>query len=248
MAASVELTNVSYAYPDGRQVLHNIDLKIEAGEKFGLIGPMGAGKSTLLLQMNGILYGTGCIKIGQTLITRDTLAEIRRSVGLVFQNPDDQLFNPTVEEDIAFGPLNFGYSKAEAAKMVHDALVAMQLEGFEKAVPHHLSMGERKRVALATVLAMQPEVIAFDEPFSSLDASMTTQLVHTINQLKSTVIIISQSFLPLMACCQRVGLMNKGKIIATGDVKEILSNDKLLLENGIDLRMYRQIWTEMYGK
>lgn len=247
MAASVHIRNLSFAYPKGQQVLHNLELEINEGEKFGLIGPMGAGKSTLLLHLNGILIGEGSIRIGQTLVTKSTLPEIRKKVGIVFQNPDDQLFNPTVEEDVAFGPLNFGYSKAETAKMVKDALETMQLQGFEKAVPHHLSMGERKRVALATVLAMQPEVIAFDEPFASLDASMTTQLVHTIHQLKSTVIIISQSFLPLMACCERIGLMNKGKIVATGGVKEILTNDKLLLENGIDLRMYRKIWREMYN-
>jgi cobalt/nickel transport system ATP-binding protein len=160
---------------------------------------------------------------------------------LVFQNPDDQLFNPTVEEDVAFGPLNFGFTKDEVKRMVGQALDDMKLRGFEKRVSHHLSMGEKKRVAIATILATSPEVIAFDEPFASLDPAMISQFVDIINKLSSTLIIISQSFLPLVACCDRIALINNGEIAAIGSTLEILKNDELLKKNGIDLSMYKNV-------
>jgi cobalt/nickel transport system ATP-binding protein len=247
MSAAILIKNLDFAYEAQKPVLKNINLHIEAGEKFGIIGPMGAGKSTLLMHLNGILTGSGSIQIGDALLSKKTLPEIRRKVGIVFQNPDDQLFNPTVEEDIAFGPLNFGYSQKEVAKQVSYALEAMNLKGFEKLVPHHLSMGERKRVALATVLATRPEVIAFDEPFSSLDPSMIGQLINIINGLDSTLFIISQSFLPLVACCSRIAVMNKGEIVAAGPTREIFRNEKLLKENSIDLGIYKSICRELFG-
>jgi cobalt/nickel transport system ATP-binding protein len=247
MSASIQIKNLDFAYEAQKRVLKNINLHIEAGEKFGIIGPMGAGKSTLLLHLNGLLTGTGNVQIGEVLLSKKTLPEIRRKVGIVFQNPDDQLFNPTVEEDIAFGPLNFGSSRKEAAEQVSYALDAMNLRGFENLVPHQLSMGERKRVALATVLATRPEVIAFDEPFSSLDPNMIGQLINIINGLDSTLFIISQSFLPLVACCSRIALMNKGEIVATGPTREIFRNEKLLRENGIDLEIYKRICRDLFG-
>ncbi len=246
MAESIQIENLSFAYDAHKPVLENISLEIAAGEKFGIIGPMGAGKSTLMLHLNGILSGQGRVCIGQREVNKKNLAEIRPRVGVVFQNPDDQLFNPTVEEDIAFGPLNFGYSRSEVGEMVRYALEAMQLQGFEKLAPHHLSMGERKRVALATVLATRPEVIAFDEPFASLDPNMTAQLIKIINGLESTLFIISQSFLPLVACCSRVAVMNRGRIAAVGPTMEIFRNEKLLSNNGIDLGIYKKICRELF--
>ncbi len=226
--------------------MKNIHLDIEAGEKFGIIGPMGAGKSTLLLHLNGILSGDGRVLIDDTEVCKKNLPLIRKKVGIVFQNPDDQLFNPTVEEDVAFGPLNFGYSKDEVRMMVDRALEEMNLKGFENRVSHHLSMGEKKRVALASVLATRPEVIAFDEPFASLDPMMNKQLVGIIREMDSTVVIVSQSFLPLVACCSRIAVMNKGKITAVGPTLEILRNEELLLDNGVDLSLYRTICRELF--
>ncbi len=246
MPASVTISKLSFGYDSEKPVLQDVNLHIEAGEKFGIIGPMGAGKSTLLLHLNGILSGSGSINIGELEVNKKNLPEVRRMVGLVFQNPDDQLFNPTVEEDVAFGPLNFGFDAQASAAMVQQAIKAMKLEGFEKLSSHHLSMGERKRVALATVLATKPEVIAFDEPFASLDPAMTRQLIQIINGLDSTLLIISQSFLPLMACCSRVAVMNKGRVAAVGPVREIITNEKLMHENGIDLGIYREFCKELF--
>lgn len=246
MPSTIEIKDVSYAYKPGREVLNNISLEIEAGEKFGIIGSMGAGKSTLLLHLNGILAGEGEVWIDETKVCKKNLPVIRKMVGIVFQNPDDQLFNPTVEEDVAFGPLNFGYSREEVNLMVDRALEEMNLKGFEKRVSHHMSMGEKKRVALATVLAIRPEVIAFDEPFANLDPLMNKQLVHIINELTSTVVIVSQSFLPLVACCSRVAVMNNGKITAIGPTLDILRNEDLLLENGIDLGLYKTICRDLF--
>jgi cobalt/nickel transport system ATP-binding protein len=173
MPAGVHIKNLDFSYTPDTPVLRNISVDIHPGEKFGIIGPSGSGKSTLLLHLNGILTAdSGLVEIGGIKIEKKTLPGIRKLVGLVFQNPDDQLFNPTVEEDIAFGPLNFGFSREEVARRVQDALSAMNLVRFRKLTSHHLSLGERKRVALATVLSISPEVIAFDEPFSSLDPEM----------------------------------------------------------------------------
>jgi cobalt/nickel transport system ATP-binding protein len=241
MPASVIIENLSYSYEEKKSVLKNINLRINSGEKFGIIGPMGAGKSTLLLHLNGILSGNGKIEIDGVEVCKKNLSEIRERVGVVFQNPDDQLFNPTVEEDVAFGPLNFGFTKDQVEQMVAEALESMKLQGFEKRVSHNLSMGEKKRVAIATVLATKPDVIAFDEPFASLDPAMISQFVEIINKLSSTLVIISQSFLPLVACCDRIALLNHGEIAAVGPTLEILRNYKLLKDNGIDLSMYKNV-------
>lgn len=241
MPASVIIENLSYSYEEKKSVLKNINLRIHSGEKFGIIGPMGAGKTTLLLHLNGILSGNGKIEIDGVEVCKKNLSEIRKRVGVVFQNPDDQLFNPTVEEDVAFGPLNFGFTKDQVEQMVAEALESMKLQGFEKRVSHHLSMGEKKRVAIATVLATKPDVIAFDEPFASLDPAMIAQFVEIINKLSSTLVIISQSFFPLVACCDRIALLNHGDIAAVGPTLEILRNDKLLKDNGIDLSMYKNV-------
>ncbi len=246
MSVSIHINNLNYSYEQDKPVLKNISLDINPGEKFGIIGPMGSGKSTLLLHLNGILMVDGIVKIGDTVIEKKSLADIRRKVGLVFQNPDDQLFNPTVEEDIAFGPLNFGLNNEEVKARVSYALEAMNLSGFEKSLSHHLSMGERKRVALATVLALKPEVIALDEPFSSLDPPMMMQLINLINSFEATLVIVSQSLLPLIACCQRVALINKGKIIAVGPVKEIIKDDELMRSNGLDLSFYKKTFKEFF--
>jgi cobalt/nickel transport system ATP-binding protein len=240
MAAEIRIEGLSFSYTPGKPVLKNVSLRVGSGEKLGIIGPSGAGKSTLLLHLNGILSGQGSIMIGDTLVEKKNLPEIRRRVGLVFQNPDDQLFNPTVEEDVAFGPLNFGFNSREVTERVGEALRLMNLEGYEKADTHHLSMGERKRVALATVLSTSPDVIAFDEPFANLDSVMVVQLLGIISKLKSTQIIVSQSLLPLAACCNRLAVLVEGKIVACGAGDDLIKDHQLMRAAGIDLDFYRK--------
>lgn len=245
MPQGIKIENLSFSYPQGKEALKDISIDIRAGEKYGIIGPSGSGKSTLLLHLNGVLIGKGKVFIGDTEVSERTLNSIRRMVGLVFQNPDDQLFNPTVEEDVAFGPLNFGLSPAEAGERVSEALNSMNLKGFEKLTSHHLSLGERKRVALATVLALQPEVIAFDEPFSNLDPSMVLQLMNMIRSMEATLVIVSQSVLPLISICDRMGILKDGRIIASGPPKEIARDKDLMKSSGLDLEFYCKICSEL---
>jgi len=247
MALAIEISQLDFAYCPGVPVLQDINLKINPGEKFGIIGPSGAGKSTLLLHLNGILHGKGRVSIGEIPVIRKNIDQIRERVGLVFQNPDDQLFNPTVEDDIAFGPLNFGLSPAETSRRVQVALSAMNLHGFEQRSPHQLSLGERKRVALATVLALQPQVIAFDEPFSNLDPAMVQQVMQCIQSLTTTVVIISQSILPMVNCCDRIAILNHGRIQAVAPAREIISNQQLMQEHGLDIQFYKVICKQIFG-
>ena len=237
---AVEIKNLSFAY--GKDTaLKNVSLKIRSGERFGIIGPSGAGKSTLLLHLNGILSGDGEVKIDGLAVTKESLPKIRRKVGLVFQNPDDQLFNPTVEEDVAFGPLNLGLSREEAGKRVRETLKQMNLEGFETKASHHLSYAEQKRVALATVLAMQPEVVAFDEPFSNLDPAMVKHLIEIIESLEATVILVSQQILPVMASCHRLAILKDGQVIRVGTPAELAAEKGLLKECGLDVGFFCSI-------
>ena len=242
MPSGIKIEHLSFSYTTGNPVLKDISLEVARGEKLGIIGPSGAGKSTLLLHLNGIIAGEGMIKIGDTKVEKKSLPVIRKKMGLVFQNPDDQLFNPTVAEDVAFGPLNFGYNRQEAGERVNQALKAMNLEGFENADSHHLSLGERKRVALATVLAISPDVIAFDEPFSSLDSVMVVQLLDIIGKLDATLVIVSQSLLPLISCCDRLAVMVRGEIRASGKKEEILKDESLMREGGVDMDFYRRVY------
>ena len=245
---AVEIHHLSFAYED-KKVLDDVSLTIDEGECFGIIGPSGAGKSTLLLHLNGILSGEGRIRIRGLEVQKDNLFEIRRRIGLVFQNPDDQLFNPTVEEDVAFGPLNMDLSETEVRDRIRDTLRLMDLEGFEGKTSHHLSFGERKRVALATVLAMKPDVIAFDEPFSNLDPKTIRQFIGTLKNLESTVILVSQRIFPVLACCRRLGVLKEGRIIRVGTPREIVSDRVMLRSCGLDFTFYVELLKELglYG-
>ena len=242
MSAGIKIEDLSFAYQPGTRVLRSVSLEIEPGEKFGIIGPSGSGKSTLLLHLNGVLTGDGGrVTIGNIPVTVKNLPEVRKRVGLVFQNPDDQLFNPTVEEDVAFGPLNFGLPANEAGKRVKEALSMMNLSGFEKKTPHHLSLGERKRVALATVLSMKPEVLAFDEPLSNLAPSMVLQLMEIMSSMESTQVIVSQSVLPVMALCDRLAILKDGQIMAVGESRALVKDRPLMQASGLDLSLYRSL-------
>ena len=246
MPAGIKIENLSFSYTPGKGVLKSVSLNIEPGEKFGIIGPSGSGKSTLLLHLNGVLTGEGSVEVGGIRIGPKTLAAIRRITGLVFQNPDDQLFNPTVEEDVAFGPLNFGLPPDEVRRRVTEALASLNLTGFEKLTSHHLSLGERKRVALATVLSMTPEVVAFDEPFSNLDPSMVLQLMEIIRGMDSTLVIVSQSVLPVIAICDRMAILKDGEIVAVGKPKELARDKDLMRSSGLDLSFYCDICRDLH--
>jgi cobalt/nickel transport system ATP-binding protein len=246
MPSGIKIEDLSFSYHPGTRVLKSVSLEINPGEKFGIIGPSGSGKSTLLLHLNGVLAGEeGKVTIGNTPVITKTLREVRRMVGLVFQNPDDQLFNPTVEEDVAFGPLNFGLMATEVNERVMEALAMMDLSGFEKKTSHHLSLGERKRVALATVLSMKPEVLAFDEPFSNLAPSMVLQLIEVMGSMKSTQVIVSQSVLPMMALCNRMAILKDGEIMAVGETRALVKDRPLMKASGLDLSLYRSVCRDL---
>lgn len=245
---SVEVEGLSYRYPDGRVALDNVSLRVEPGECLGIIGHSGAGKSTFLLHLNGVLLPqTGSVKIDGIAVRRDNLRQIRERAGIVFQNPDDQLFTPTVEEDVVFGPLNQGLSADEAAARVREALAAMRLEGFDKRPVHELSFGEKRRVALATVLAMNPSVIGFDEPFANNDPDTVEQLVAVINALEATVVLVSQEILPALACSDRLAVFSEGKLAAIGPAFEIARDRELLKRCGADFHFLGEIWDQVTG-
>ena len=244
---SVDAEELVFRYGNGRLVLDKLSLHVSAGERLGIIGPSGAGKSTFLLHLNGVLLpSSGIVRIGGETVQPKNLRTIRRMVGIVFQNPDDQLFTPTVEEDVAFGPLNMGCSEAETRTRVELALSQMRLDGYERRSTHELSFGEKRRVALATVLAMRPRVIAFDEPFANLDPEMVEQLVELIRGLDATVVLISQEILPAIASVDRLAIFRGGRVEATGPALEIARDRALLRRCGIDFHYYGDVWRSIF--
>jgi cobalt/nickel transport system ATP-binding protein len=229
MEEIIRIEDLTYAYPDGRQALAGINLSVCRGESVAIIGPNGAGKSTLLLHLNGILHSREEVNVFSEPITDKNLKEVRRRIGLVFQNPDDQLFSPTVFDDVAFGPLNLGYSEDEVRQAVKSALAKVGMDGFERRSSHHLSLGERKRIAIATILSMSPEVMVLDEPTSNLDPKGKWQLIDMLLALPVTRIIATHDLELVAALCRRVVILDGGKIEADDTTEKIL-NDKSLLE------------------
>lgn len=239
---AVDVRGLRFAYPEQQPVLEGLDLAIPEGARFGILGPSGAGKSTLLMNLAGVLQGEGELKLAGTQVSRDTLSEIRRRIGLVFQNPEDQLFHATVEEDVAFGPLNLGLDPATCRARVRESLASLGLKGFEQRLCHQLSFGEKKRVALATVLSMHPEIVAFDEPFSNLSPSRVEQVAQLIRELPGTVILVTQDILPALACCETLAVLHRGRIVACGPAAEIARDEKLLASCELDLAWIRRIY------
>lgn len=225
---AVEIKNLNFAYPDGTRALKNINMQIETGDSVGLIGPNGAGKTTLLLHLNGILRGDGEVKIFNTLVNKKSLKEVRKKVGLVFQDPDDQLFMPTVFDDVSFGPINLGFAKEKVMEKVKEALKMVEMENFIDKSPHHLSFGEKKKISLATVFSMDPEILALDEPSSNLDPRGKREIVKILEEIKETKIIATHDLEIINLLCQRVILMYQGEIITEGDTEIILKNKELL--------------------
>lgn len=247
-AAAVRVDGVDYAYPGGRRILHDVSLHVEAGERFGIIGPSGAGKSTLLLHLNGLLLpDAGGVRVGDTLVEKGSLDRIRRRVGLVFQDPDDQLFNPTVRDDVAFGPRNLGLSEAGIDGRVRQALAQVELSGRIDDAPQHLSYGERKRAALATVLAMEPGVVALDEPFSNLHPALVRRLVEVLDSLSSTVLVVSQEILPVLGLCRRVAVLTEGRVRWVGPVTDLMEERSVLASAGLDFGYYCELCRTLTG-
>jgi cobalt/nickel transport system ATP-binding protein len=230
---AVEINGLSYVYPDGQCGLKEIDLTIYCGESVALIGPNGAGKSTLLLHLNGILRGNTAISVQGLPVDDKNIREIRKKVGVVFQDPEDQLFSLNVFEDVAFGPVNMGFSEEEIGRRVKQALQKVGMRGYEKRSSHHLSIGEKKRIAIATVLSLDPEILALDEPTSSLDPRGKWALIELLRNLPVTKIIASHD-LDLVAClCDRVVILDEGIIVADGKAGQILADKELLKTHGL---------------
>ncbi|MFH0935422.1 MAG: ABC transporter ATP-binding protein [Candidatus Omnitrophota bacterium] len=228
----IEIKNLNYAYPDGTNALSDINLDIYEGESVGIIGPNGAGKSTLLLHLNGILKGQGSIKILGRDINNDNLSFIRNKVGLVFQDPDNQLFMPTVFDDVAFGPLNMGLAKPEVEAAVTRALKEVDMLSSMGRLSHHLSFGEKKRVSIATVLSMQSEILALDEPSSNLDLRHRRQLIELLKGFEHTKVFATHDLGLVSQLCLRVILLYQGKVAASGPTQDILGNKPLLDSHG----------------
>lgn len=233
MEACIELSHLSFAYPDGRPGLRDVSLDIRLGEKVALVGPNGAGKSTLLLQLNGILRGQGIVRIMGKDAIEPYLPIIRAQVGLVFQDPDDQLFSPSVFDDVAYGPLYAGLDEGEIQRRVAWALSQVALEGFEDRVSHHLSLGEKKRAAIASVLSMEPGILALDEPTSGLDPRARRRLIRLLKDLPQTMLAATHD-MPLVAeVFPRTVVLNSGQVVADGPTGELLADEQLLAANGL---------------
>ncbi len=233
---AVRITRLSYTYPDGTKALEGIDLDVSSGERIAVVGPSGAGKSTLLLHLNGILEGSGSVRIMGQPLTSSNLQHIRRQVGLLFQDPNDQLFCPTVYEDIAFGPMNLSVPAGEIPRRVEKALGDSGLDySFRTRSSHHLSLGERRRVSLATVLAMEPLILGMDEPTSNLDPRNRRHLIEVISGLSAALIIATHDLELVLDVCSRTVVMDRGKIWADGESKTILSDAQLMEAHGLEV-------------
>lgn len=232
--AAINVKDLHFAYPDGTKVLNGINLKVEKGESVAIVGPNGAGKSTFLLHLNGILLGKGDISIFGTSISKKTLKEIRHKVGIVFQNPDDQLFCPTVYEDVAFGPLNMKLTADEIDLRVNKVLAELDIVALRDRSAHHLSFGQRKRVAIATVLAMRSEILVFDEPSSNLDPLTKRKLVKAISDINATKLIVTQDLYLAAELCNRIIIINKGIVVKDSTIDKILYDEELLEKNNLE--------------
>ncbi|WP_173362713.1 energy-coupling factor ABC transporter ATP-binding protein [Mycolicibacterium gilvum] len=233
---AIRVRGLRYTYPDGHVALDGIDLDIADGERVALLGPNGAGKTTLMLHLNGVLRASaGDVEIGGTVLSRSTLRDIRRRVGLVFQDPDDQLFMPTLAQDVAFGPANFGVRGAELDARVAHALAVVSMTELAGRSPAHMSGGQRRRAALATVLACEPEVLVLDEPSANLDPVARRELAETLSGLDATMLIVTHDLPYAAQLCRRAIVMDGGVIVADGAIDDVLSDTALLAAHRLEL-------------
>jgi len=234
MSHTIEIEHLSFAYPDGHQALKDITLHVGHGEKVALVGPNGAGKSTLLLHLNGILTGQGRVRVCGLELSKETLPRVRALVGLVFQLPDDQLFSPTVFDDVAFGPIYQGLSVAEVHQRVAEALQAVHMSEAAQRVSHHLSVGQKKRIAIATVLSMRPQILALDEPSSGLDPRARRDLIQLLSELPQTMLVSTHDMLMVRELFPRMVIMDQGQVVADGATQELLKDAALLEAHGLE--------------
>ena len=247
----LRVENLGYHYPGGCQALHGVTFSVGHGEVVGLVGPSGAGKSTLLMHLNGLLPEKGATqeRDGQAAHVvveglpawRENLREIRRKVGFLFQDPDDQLFCPTVREDVAFGPLHLGLSRAEVLQRVKESLDAVGLSEFEARNTTQLSVGERKRVCLAGVFACHPTLLALDEPFSNLDPRSRRVLIGILKSFPGAQLIATHDLDLVVETCRRVIILNEGQIQADGPTEEVLGDQTLVAQHGLEVPLRLQL-------
>ncbi|APH01930.1 cobalt ABC transporter ATP-binding protein [Janibacter indicus] len=232
----IDLHGLHHVYPDGHRALDGVDLHIHPGERVALLGPNGAGKTTLVLHLNGILAPTsGSVSVSGLPVERDHLLEVRRRVGVVFQDPDDQLFMTTVAQDVAFGPRNLGLSAHEVDARVEEALTAVGMLDVADRPPHHLSFGQKRRVAVATVLAMRPEILVLDEPSSNLDPASRRELAEIVDGLGITVLMVTHDLPYALQLCERSVVLSEGRVVADAATREMLSDGELMAAHRLEL-------------
>ncbi|MCU0486236.1 MAG: ATP-binding cassette domain-containing protein [Anaerolineales bacterium] len=235
MHHSIEVTDLSFSYPDGHTALRGVSLNIAPGEKVALVGPNGAGKSTLILHLNGILTSPhGQVQVCGLTVKPPNLGKVRAQVGLVFQSPDDQLFSPTVFDDVAFGPLYQGLPENLVRQRVDEALAQVRMQDYRSRVSHHLSVGEKKRIAIATVLSMQPEVLVLDEPTAGLDPRARRSLIHLLDEMPLTMLVSTHDMLMVNELFPRMVIMDEGRIVADGPTQTLLRDASLLEAHGLE--------------
>jgi cobalt/nickel transport system ATP-binding protein len=234
MHHSIEVADLSFAYPDGHQALRGVTLAIQPCEKVALVGPNGAGKSTLILHLNGILSGQGSVRVCGVEAKKENFSRLRAMVGLVFQSPEDQLFSPTVYDDVAFGPLYQGLPPGEVGQRVDEALAAVRMRDYAGRVSHHLSMGEKKRIAIATVLSMKPEVLVLDEPTAGLDPRARRSLINLLDELPMTMLVSTHDMLMVREIFPRMVIMDDGRVVADGPTAELMNDVALLEAHGLE--------------
>jgi cobalt/nickel transport system ATP-binding protein len=232
----LDVRGLAYAYPDGHQALFGVDLHVHAGERVALLGPNGAGKTTLVLHLNGILQaGAGTVEVSGLPVAKPNLTEIRRRVGIVFQDPDDQLFMGSVRADVAFGPANLGISGDALEARVMTALDKVGMAEYADRPPHHLSFGQRRRVAVATVLAMEPEILVLDEPSSNLDPASRRELADILRSLEVTVLMVTHDLPYALELCPRSVVLSDGHVVADGPTYDLLTDAELMRAHRLEL-------------
>jgi len=237
---AISMENVRFVYPDQTVAIKDLNIQIEKGEKVSFIGPNAAGKSTLIMLLNGILRGEGDIEIFGTKISDKSDSTIKSMIGIVFQNPDDQLFSPSIYDDVAFGPLNFGIPKEEIGKRVQSALKEVGLQGYEKRSSLHLSFGEKKLASIATILSTNPQIIALDEPTSNLDSYHRRKIINWIKESDRTVLIATHDLDMVADTAKRAIILREGTVRWDGKVEDLLTDQRLLEKNYLELPLSLQ--------